>query len=119
MPYQLRNRARTPVTTVESTPSSVASSAILEHNEDEADDSSLNRGSGTKGLKLGWSSACVGLEEHRSGDVVTIILGREDGFITGPVLDKHKEKVVWSGHGLGFGRGVELKLELECAIDVL
>jgi hypothetical protein len=59
------------------------------------------------------------LEQHYSGDVVTIVLGREDGFITGLVLDEHEKQVVRSSHGLGFRRGIQLKVDLECAVDVL
>jgi hypothetical protein len=69
--------------------------------------------------KLRWSTARVGLEQHYSSDVVTIVLGREDGFITGPVLDEHEKQVVRSGHGLGLGRGIQLEDDLECAVDVL
>lgn len=49
MPYQLRNRTR--VANTELTPSSAASSATLEHNEDEADERPLNRELGTKRLR--------------------------------------------------------------------
>jgi len=50
---------------------------------------------------------------------VTVVLGREDGFITGPVLDEHEKQVVGPGHGLGFGGGIQLKFDLECAVNVL
>ena len=53
MSYQLHNRTR--VANTEPTPSSAASSATLEHNEDEADEPPLNRGSGTNRLKRGLS----------------------------------------------------------------
>jgi hypothetical protein len=69
--------------------------------------------------KLRWSTTYVGLEQHNSGDVVTVVLGREDGFITGPVLDEHKKQVVRPGHGLRFRGGIQLKLDLKCAINIL
>jgi hypothetical protein len=49
MLYQLGNRTR--VANTELTLLSAALSATLEHNEDEADDPLLNKGSGTKRLK--------------------------------------------------------------------
>jgi hypothetical protein len=69
--------------------------------------------------KFRWSTAGVGLEQHDNGDVVTVVLGREDGFITGPVLDEHEKQVVRPGHGLGFRGGIQLKFDLECAVNVL
>jgi hypothetical protein len=50
---------------------------------------------------------------------MTVVLGREDGFITGPVLDKHKKQVVRSGHGLGFRGSIQLKFDLKYAVDIL
>jgi hypothetical protein len=55
MPYQVRNRTR--LANTEPTPSSAASSATLEHNEHEADEPPLNRGSGTNRLKRGLSGS--------------------------------------------------------------
>ena len=55
MPYQLRNRTR--VADIEPTPSSAASSATLEHNEDAADETPLDRGSGTNRPKRGLSGS--------------------------------------------------------------
>jgi hypothetical protein len=50
---------------------------------------------------------------------VTVVLGREDGFITGPVLDEYEKQVVRPGHGLGFRGGIQLKSDLECAVNIL
>jgi hypothetical protein len=50
---------------------------------------------------------------------VTVVLGREDGFITGLVLDEHKKQVVRAGHGLGFRGSIQLKFDLEYAINIL
>jgi hypothetical protein len=44
------------------------------------------------------------LEQHYSSDVVTIVLSREDGFITGLVLDEYKKQAIYSGYGLRFRR---------------
>ena len=55
MPYQLRNRTR--VVNTELTLLSTASSATLEHNEDAADETPLNRGSGTNRPKRGLSGS--------------------------------------------------------------
>ena len=66
-----------------------------------------------------WSTACIGLEQHYSGNIVTVVLGRENGLITGPVVDQEEKQVVWSGHRLRFRRSAQLKLKLESAVDVL
>ena len=52
--------------------------------------------------KLRWSTAYIGLEQYDSGDVVTVVLGKEDGFITSLMLNEHKKQVVRAGYGLGF-----------------
>jgi hypothetical protein len=31
-----------------------------------------------------------------------VVLGRKDGFITGPMLDEYEKQVVRPGHGLRF-----------------
>ena len=73
MPYQLRNRTR--VADTAPTPSSAASSTTLEHNEDEADEPSLNRGSGTSRLKRGLSgSTKEGAGEFHVSRTGTIVL---------------------------------------------
>jgi hypothetical protein len=37
---------------------------------------------------------------------MTVVLSREDGFITSPVLDQQEKQVVGSGDWLRFGRSV-------------
>jgi hypothetical protein len=61
--------------------------------------------------ELSGPAASVGLEEHDRGKVKAIVLGREDGFITGPVLDEQEQQVVGSSHRFRFGRRVELELD--------
>lgn len=56
--------------------------------------------------KLGRSTAYIGLEQQDRGDVMSVILGKKDVLIPSPVLDKQEKQVVWSSHGLGFGRSV-------------
>ena len=41
--------------------------------------------------EFGWPVSCVGLKEHDRGQVKAIVLGREDGFITGLVLDEQEQ----------------------------
>lgn len=72
MLYQLSNRTR--VANTESTPSSVASSATLEHNEDEADELPLNRGSGTNRLRRGLS----GSTEEAASEFHVLLIGTID-----------------------------------------
>ncbi len=48
-----------------------------------------------------------------------VILGREDRFITGLVLDKHKKQVIQPGYGLRFRGSVQLKFNLEYTINIL
>ena len=69
--------------------------------------------------KLRWSTAYIGLEQYDSGDVVTVVLSREDGFIIGLVLDEYKKRVVWPSYGLRFRGGIQLKFNLECAVNIL
>jgi hypothetical protein len=54
MPFQLRHRTRV-ATTESASSSSTASSATLEHNEGNADEPLLKKGSGTERLERGLS----------------------------------------------------------------
>jgi hypothetical protein len=40
--------------------------------------------------EFGWPTPYIGLKEHNRGQVKAIILGREDGFVAGLVLDKQE-----------------------------
>lgn len=62
------------MTNIELTPSSAASSVILTHNEDEADEPPLNRGSGTNRLKRGLS----GLTEEGADEFHVLRTGTID-----------------------------------------
>jgi hypothetical protein len=50
---------------------------------------------------------------------MTVVLSREDGFITSPVLDQQEKQVVRSSDWLGFRRGVQPELNLQFAVDIL
>jgi hypothetical protein len=43
---------------------------------------------------------------------MSVVLGGIDMLIPSPVLDEEEKQVVRSGHGLGFGRRIQFKLDL-------
>jgi hypothetical protein len=64
-------------------------------------------------------TARVSLKEHHGRDIVSIVLGRKNRLVPGPVLGQEKQEIVWPGHRFRLGCLIEVELGCERAVDVL
>lgn len=51
---------------------------------------------------------------------MTIVLDKENRFITNPIINEHKKQTIWlPNHKLGLDRSIPIEFYLESDIDVL